>query len=290
MSRQLLYQPLHQAEDLLPAPAQAGGFKALPATEKFSRKVSAVIITFNEEDIIARTLSRLDWCDEIIIVDSGSTDRTENICREFGCSFYTRSFKGFGEQKSFGVTRARNEWILCLDADELVTRQLVNEIRFELDQPEVNYAAFTVPRNLVFMNRVFSHGRESRARITRLFNKNKAHWDGAVVHEKVSVNGNIKHLKNKLLHYSYKDYNHFINKINLYSTLGAKKLLNRGKSQNKIVTVLAIPFNFFKYFIIHRNFMNGYRGFAWSVFNTVYHFLKYLKLADLKRKEKIKQN
>jgi hypothetical protein len=104
------------------------------------------------------------------------------------------------------------------------------------------------------------------------------------------VNGTVKQLKNKLLHYSYKDYNHFINKINLYSTLGAKKLLNRGKTQNRLVTVLAIPFNFFRYYIIHRNFLNGYRGFAWSVFNTVYHFLKYLKLAELKRKEKIKQN
>lgn len=248
-------------------------------------KVSAVIITYNEETIITETLSRLWWCDEIIIIDSGSTDNTAIICNDYGCKVFTRTFKGFGEQKKYGVSKAENDWILCIDSDEILTDGLVDEIKKELSQPEINYAGFSVPRNLVFMNKIFRFGKESRSSVVRLFNKKNGNWDGAVVHERVDLNGKVKELKNKILHYSYNDYSQFISKINLYSSLGAKKLLNKRSKKSKLIVALGIPFNFFKYYFIDCNFLNGYRGFAWAVFNSFYHFVKYLKLTELKEQD-----
>lgn len=245
--------------------------------------VSAVIITLNEEAIIAETISKLWWCDEIIIVDSGSTDRTVAICEQHGCSVFLRTFNGFGEQKNYGVSKAKNDWILCIDADEILSEPLIDEIRAELSSPHIQYAAFTMPRNLVFMNKIFEHGKESGSSLIRLFNKTKGGWDGAVVHEKVSVEGAVKTLKNKILHYSYHDYSQFVHKINLYSSLGAKKLVEKKSTKGKALVTLAIPFNFFKYYVVDRNFLNGYRGFVWAVFNTFYHFVKYLKLEELKK-------
>ncbi|MFL5810295.1 MAG: hypothetical protein ACJ749_12290, partial [Flavisolibacter sp.] len=114
--------------------------------------------------------------------------------------------------------------------------------------------------------------------------KTKAAWDQSVVHESVIVEGPVKKLENKILHYSYTGYTQFLNKINLYSTLGAKKLLNKKSTKSKPLVVLSMPFNFFKYYFIDRNFLNGYRGFAWAVLNTSYHFIKYLKLEELRNK------
>jgi len=246
--------------------------------------VSAVIITLNEEAIIERTLAGLWWCDEIIIIDSGSTDRTVELCKQQGCSVFFHSFTGFGQQKNYGVAKAKNNWILCIDADEILSEKLIAEIRHELNTTEIRYAAFTIPRNLVFMKKAFKHGKESGSSLIRLFDKSKGGWDGAIVHEKVFVDGAVKHLKNKILHYSYNSYGQCFSKINLYSSLGAVKLLEKKSGKAKALVVLAIPFNFFKYYFIDRNFLNGYRGFVWAVFNTFYHFLKYLKLDELKRR------
>jgi glycosyltransferase involved in cell wall biosynthesis len=273
---------LLQLQDLRIDPKEALAF---PYQEVKEIKLSAVIISYNEEAIIGETLSRLWWCDEIIVIDSGSTDHTVQICEEHGCKVFFRAFKGFGEQKNYGVSKAKNDWVLCIDADEVLTEPLIDEIRNELSCHHEHYAAFSIPRNLVFMNRTFNYGKETNSCVTRLFNRTKGSWDNSVVHESVIVDGTTKKLQHKILHYSYSGYSQFINKINLYSSLGAKKLLHKKSTKSRTLVVLSIPFNFFKYYIIDRNFLNGYRGFAWSVLNTCYHFIKYLKLEELRNKE-----
>lgn len=246
-------------------------------------KVSAVIITYNEEQIIGKTLSKLWWCEEIVIIDSGSTDRTVEICQQYDCIIYTRSFEGYGEQKKYGVAKAKNDWILCVDADEVLSESLINEIEFELSKRDILYSGFAIPRTLVYMNKEFRYGKEARSSIIRLFNKKKGNWDGSLVHEKVVLVGEIKQLSQKILHYSYYSYTQHLQKINLYSSLGAQKLLKRRSTKNKLIVAFAIPFNFFKYYFIDGNFLNGFHGFAWSVFNAFYHFLKYAKLYELNR-------
>ncbi|GAC1420356.1 MAG: glycosyltransferase family 2 protein [Flavisolibacter sp.] len=244
--------------------------------------VSAVLITLNEESIIEQTLSKLWWCDEIIIIDSGSTDRTVEICKQFGCSLIIRAFTGFGDQKRFGISKASNDWVLCIDADEILSDSLIREIRAEISPKSIEFAGFAFPRNLVFMGQVFKYGKEAHAPIIRLFNKKTGDWDGACVHEKLVLQGPVKTLKHKILHYSYQDYNQFLCKINLYSSLGASKLQLIKSRKNKFIVALGLPFNFIKYYLIDRNFLNGYRGFAWAVLNTMYHFVKYLKLTEIK--------
>ncbi len=246
-------------------------------------KVSAVIITFNEENIIGQTLSKLWWCDEIIIVDSGSTDKTIEICQQFGCDIFSHSFEGYGEQKKYGVSKAKNDWILCIDADEVLTEPLIEEIIAELSKSEIAFSGFTIPLRLVYMNNPFRYGKEADAPSIRLFNKQNGNWDGALVHEKVILDGKLGKLSHKILHYSYHSYTQHLQKINLYSSLGAKKLLLKKKPKNKFIIILGLPFNFLRYYILDRNFLNGFHGFTWSVFNAFYHFLKYTKLLEHKR-------
>jgi glycosyltransferase involved in cell wall biosynthesis len=249
-------------------------------------KVSAVIITFNEENIIKQTLSKLWWCDEIIIIDSGSTDKTVEICHQFGCDVFTHSFIGYGEQKKYGVSKAKNDWILCIDADEVLTEPLIEEIITELSKSEIGFSGYAIPRTLVYMNKPFRYGKEASTPIIRLFNRLKGNWDGALVHEKVILDGKLGKLSHKILHYSYYSYTQHMQKINMYSSLGAKKMLQKKKSKNKFIITLGIPFNFFKYYVLDRNFLNGFHGFAWSAFNAFYHFLKYAKHMEQKNNSK----
>ena len=250
------------------------------------QKVSAVIITYNEAGIIEQTLSKLEWCDEVIVIDSGSTDDTLAICKEYGCSIFYRPFNGFGEQKKFGVTKTKNDWILFIDADELLSEALIEEIHSELNKKEIKFAGFEISLNLVFMNKVFEYGKETNCHRIRLFNKNAGNWDDSVVHEKINLNGAVKRLENKILHYSYTSYSQFLKKIDLYSGLSAKKMLSKKHNKNKALIALSIPFNFFKYYLVDRNFLNGYQGFAWAVLNSIYHFVKYLKVEELRRNTK----
>ncbi len=230
--------------------------------------------------IIGETLSRLWWCDEIIIVDSNSTDRTVEVCQEHGCTIYSQMIDGFGKQKLFGVSKAKNDWILCIDADELLSEPLIEEIQEHLNGKELP-AAFEIPLNLVFMNKVFRYGKETNSFKIRLFNKNKGNWNGAVVHESVMVQGPIVTLRNKIFHYSYNSYSQFLKKIDLYSSLSAKKMSGKKAGKNKLIIVLGIPFNFCKYYFLDRNFLNGYKGFSWALLNSLYHFIKYLKFDEL---------
>lgn len=246
-------------------------------------KVSAVIITYNEENIIEQTLSKLWWCDEILIIDSGSTDKTVEICRQFGCDILTRTFEGYGEQKIYGVTKAKNDWILCIDADEVLSEALIKEIHNELNKSEIVFSGFAIPRTLVYMNEPFRYGKEANAPIIRLFNRKSGGWDGALVHEKVVLSGEVGKLSNIILHYSYFSYAQHLHKINEYSSLGATKLLQKGKYKNKYIVALCIPFNFFKYYVLDRNFLNGFNGFAWSLLSAFSHFLKYAKLVELRK-------
>jgi glycosyltransferase involved in cell wall biosynthesis len=248
-------------------------------------KISAVIITWNEEKIIRKTLSRLSWCDEIIIVDSHSTDKTVAICKEFGCDVYTRTFDGYGSQKQFAIARATNDWVLCLDADEIPTEELVQEIRSI--RPDTAYAGFSFPMNLVFLDKEFRHGKESGRYFTRLFNRQKGGVTCDRVHESFKVEGQVKKLEHTILHYSYTSIHQCIEKLNRYSALSAEIAYGKGKRKSALAVFMGLPFNFFKYYLLERNCLNGMKGFYWSVFSAYYHFMKYVKLNELNQRRTI---
>jgi glycosyltransferase involved in cell wall biosynthesis len=248
-------------------------------------KVSAVLITYNEEKNIRRTLTPLHWCDEIIIVDSFSTDNTVSICKEFGCKIFYQKFDGYGRQKRFAVSKASNDWVLCIDADEVLTTDLVQEISDNIS-PTTEYAGFAFPMNMVFLNKEFLHGKESGRYYVRLFNKQKGNFTDDKIHEGISLKGSVKRLHHIIRHYSYTSLHQYMEKFNRYSTYSAEVAFDKGKNKSFLEIVLALPFNFVKYYFLDLNFLNGIKGFYWSALSTYYYFVKYVKLKELYRAHK----
>jgi len=242
--------------------------------------VSAVIITHNESQNIRRPLSRLYWCDEIVVLDSYSTDETVAICREFGCRIYFRAFDGYGAQKRHAVALAKNDWILCIDADEVLSEELVGEIIREMKYgPRCD--AYSLPMNLVFLGREFRYGKESQRYFLRLFNRQSGSFNQALVHEKLELDGKTGRLREKMLHYSYANLRQWNEKCDRYSSLSAREAVKRGKKKSILAVLSALPYYFFRYYFIDRNFLNGLEGFYWSILSAQYHFLKYVKIREL---------
>jgi glycosyltransferase involved in cell wall biosynthesis len=254
-------------------------------TPKPKYPVSAVMITYNEAINLPRTISQLSWCDEIIVVDSYSTDGTERIARDMHCKLIQRVFESYSEQKSFAIAQAKNDWVLCLDADEYLTSELVAEIKQEIKQPE-NIQAFAFPSNLVFRKQRFRFGRESRRLVVKLFNRKTCYMSNDRVHEKIIVKGRIENLEGRLLHYSYRDITQFFVKFERYTEWGAEKYFLKGKRKSVALILISLPYYFLRYYLADRNFLNGMNGFYWSALMSFYHFVKYVKSEDLVQSDK----
>jgi glycosyltransferase involved in cell wall biosynthesis len=243
-----------------------------------SKKISAVLITYNEADNILKTLESLQWCDEIIVVDSFSNDKTWDICEEYGCKVYERKFDGFGTQKQFAVAQTKNDWVINLDGDEVLTPTLINEIQEAMKSPAAS--GYLIHRTFVFMSKVFKYGKESRTSYLRLFDKTTGNFNDNKIHETIELKGPVIKLKGTMLHYSYKNLYHYFDKFNKYTSAGAEAAFQKGKKKSALLIVITVPFNFIKYYFIDGNVLNGFAGFCWSMLSTFYHFIKYLKTRE----------
>ncbi|MCC6818543.1 MAG: glycosyltransferase family 2 protein [Bacteroidia bacterium] len=239
-------------------------------------RVSAVIIAKNEAENLQKSLPKLGWCDEIIVVDDYSTDNTEAVSLSFGCKVFKRKFDGFGTQKRFGISHASHDWILNIDADEILSNELIQEIQSIIE--DIDIQAYEIPIRHVFLGKIFKYGKESAYFHLRLFNRQFGNFNEATVHEKVIIDGKTARLKHNILHYSYKDLHHYFDKFNRYTEIGAEKLKQQGKKRSLLVCIGSFPIYFIKHYFIYRNFMNGWQGFLWSYLNAWYHTVKYLKL------------
>jgi glycosyltransferase involved in cell wall biosynthesis len=245
--------------------------------------VSAVLITRNEAGIIKPTLEALKWCDEIIVVDSGSTDDTLAICHSFGAKCITREFQGFGPQKQYAVSIATHDWVLCLDADEVLSPQLQLDIQNILRKPTAD--GYRLRRTLVFLGTVFKYGRESKEYHLRLFNRTKGNFNYAQVHEKVELAGNIQDIDSVLMHYSYTSIEQYFIKFNEYTSRAAKEISAQRKGRNMAVLALSLPFNFCKHYFVYGNCLNGAAGWVWSIFSAFYPVVKYIKAKEYDTKK-----
>ena len=191
-------------------------------------RISAVIITRNEEINLARCLESLKWVDEIIVVDSHSVDRTRDIAEHYGAKFLLIDWPGFGPAKQHGVDAATNEWVLSIDADEEVSQPLRDEIKEVIDSSEA-CDGYEMPRKTNFLGRWINHSNWYPDYVLRLFRKSRGGFDNAVVHEKVVVDGSVGRLNSDLLHYSYPSLDTYFEKFNRYTTVGAVEAYKAGR-------------------------------------------------------------
>jgi glycosyltransferase involved in cell wall biosynthesis len=247
-------------------------------------KLSVTIITHNEESNISKCLDAVkEIADEIIVVDSFSTDRTAEICREAGCRVFEKEFEGFGLQKQFAVDHARNNWILSVDADEIISRELRREISGLLQQERIPYSGYSFKVLLCYLGRVvrFS-GSEMNL---RLFDRRVSSFTLVRVHESVIVKGKTGVLKEKMIHYSYRDISHHLDKINFYTTRAAEENIIKGKNYRKIWVALKFPISFITFYFIRGCILDGYPGFMWSLFAAFYGSVKIAKTIEMQAKQ-----
>lgn len=247
-------------------------------------KLSAVIITFNEEKNIARCLDSLsEVADEIVVVDSFSTDQTERICREKKVKFIQNPFEGHIQQKNFALQQASFDYVLSLDADEELGADLKKSI-LEI-KPHMEMDAYTFNRITNYCGQWIKHCGWYPDKKLRILNRHKGQWGGKNPHDKVIMNKpySVQHLKGDLLHYSYHDVNQHIRQIHFFSDIIAREDHIRGKKSNLFKIVFAPWFRFIRIYFIKMGFLEGYYGLVISI-NAAHHkFLNLVKLRELNR-------
>jgi glycosyltransferase involved in cell wall biosynthesis len=245
------------------------------------RRLSAVVITHNEERDVGRTLDALAFADEIVVVDSHSTDRTVEVCTARGARVVSHPFRGFGPQKRFAVGLAAHDWVLCVDADEVVTPELAQAIRALLaGEAEPACGAYRVAFRSVFMGRPMVHG--ARETHVRLFDRRRAGWDDAPVHESVVVQGEVGTLPGLVLHETARDVSEAIHKLDHYTTRAADE--RRGRPTRGAAALLfSGAYHFFRHYVLRRQFLNGVPGFTWSMLIAVGSVVKHVKAQELAR-------
>lgn len=250
--------------------------------------VSAIVVCFNEERNIGPCLESLRWCDEIVVVDSFSTDRTVEICRQYTDRVIQRPWPGYREQKAFAHSQATKEWVLLVDADERVSPELKNEIQEALNLGGDGYAAFAVPRLVFYLGRWWRRGGWYPDYDVRLFRRDRATWGGSDPHEKILVDGKVRRVRHPLYHFSYRDIADHMERINKFTSISSKELA-QGRQRWRLVDALLRPaFRFFRCYFWQRGFLEGFAGFYVAVTAAVYVFLKYAKLWELELEEKEK--
>lgn len=244
------------------------------------KKLSAVIITYNEARNIKRCILSLQGvADEVVVVDSFSTDATPSICKGLGVQFHQREWKGYSKQKNFGNGLASHPWILSIDADEALSENLQRAI---LSAKQDNgHFIYTFPRITNYCGKWIRHSGWYPDIKLRMFNRDEDNWQGEV-HEKPTADmKKAKHLKGDLLHYSYDSLSDHVQRTDRYSTLGAKELYQRGRNASFTKLLINPWFKFVRMFLLQRGFLDGTAGFHIALITAFGTYLKYAKLRAL---------
>jgi glycosyltransferase involved in cell wall biosynthesis len=245
-------------------------------------KISVTIITKDEEKNISECLKSVSWADEIIVVDSESTDRTVELAKQFTDKIFIRKWEGYVPQKRYALSLAANEWVLSLDADERITPELKEEI---LNLSPGDFSGFKIRRKNFLMNKeITSCGWEKDYQL-RLFKKNEANLNDRLVHEKFVVEGKVGTLKNPMLHYTFTSFEEYLNKINSYTSLKAQELFQKKKRVGAWTIFSHTVSAFFAFFIIRRGFKDGVYGLIISILHSVSTMMNYIKLWELQNRK-----
>lgn len=246
-------------------------------------KLSVFILTFNEKDKITDCLESVKWADEIVVMDSFSTDGTVEICKKYTDRIVQSKFEGFGKLRNDALAACANDWILSIDADERCTEELKNEVLALLEKgPDAD--AYHVPRKSHFMGKWIKHcGWYPDYRQPQFFNKKKMKYTMQLVHETFELDGRLSYLKGHALQFPFLNLEAYLRKMERYSSLRAEEMLKAGKKfrlHNVIINPLAM---FFRMYIAKLGFLDGVTGLILSLLYANYTLIKYVKLWELKK-------
>ncbi|MCU1237989.1 MAG: glycosyl transferase, family 2 [Candidatus Solibacter sp.] len=243
-------------------------------------KITATIITQDEERNIARAIESLRCCDEILILDSGSTDRTVELAANLGARIVEAGWRGYAGQKNAAAEQASHDWILSLDADEALSEGLEAEI-WNLKKSGPRYDAYTMPRLAQYLGRWIYHSGWYPDRKVRLYDRRKAKWVGDFVHESVKAQGSVGHLESNILHFTCESLSEHLRTLDRYTTLAAQEL-----AANKVPVplwslIFDPPWTFVRAYVFQRGFLDGLEGLIISYMAAFYTFLKYSKARNM---------
>ena len=246
-------------------------------------KVTVTVITRDEASNVAAALKSVSWADEIVVVDSGSTDGTVAIARQHASRVEVRDWPGYSAQKNYAADIASNDWILSLDADERVTPELADEIRHTL-QSEPAAHGYRIPRVTWYLGRWIRSTDWYPDYQLRLYNRRAGKWNGRRVHESVELQGAPGVLRHELQHYAYRDISHHLATIDRYTTLAAEQWLAEGRRTSGLEMLVHPRLAFLRNYLLRGGFKDGAAGLLVSRLNAYYVFLKFAKLWELQQR------
>ena len=243
-------------------------------------RLSVIIIAKNESENIADCIRSANFADEVVVLDSGSSDNTNAIARKLGAKVFNKPWKGYGQHKNLAIQLAKHEWIFSLDADERITPALKKEIIKTINQSHLN--VYDVPRRSLFVSRFINYSGWQPDRTKRLFKKGSARFSEHQVHEHLITQHEIGHLTEPLIHYSYRDFETVLKKINVYSSLGASDLKNRGKKGSLKKALFHAFWAFIRTYFLRLGFLDGREGLMLAISIAEGTYYRYIKLMYLK--------
>ena len=245
-------------------------------------KLTVTVITHNESSHIASALASVAWADEIVVIDSHSSDDTASIARQHGARVETRDWPGYGAQKNHAAERASHDWILSLDADERITPALGEEIRALLQRgPEAQ--AYRVRRVSQYLQRWVRSTDWYPDWQRRLYDRRHARWNVRRVHESLEIDGRLEDLRGEMLHHPYETISEHLATIDRYTTLAAEEWANQGRRATAWQAFVHPRLAFLRNYVLRRGFRDGQVGLLVSLLNSYYVFLKYAKLIERQR-------
>lgn len=245
-------------------------------------KITAIIPTFNEEIHIEEAIKSVNFADEIIVIDSYSTDNTVLLAKKYKVNLIQRVFDDFSSQKNYAIDKASNDWIYVLDADERVTNDLRDEILLAIENPK-ELVGFYVYRTFYFIGRKIKYSGWQRDKVVRLFNRKFCRYNGKLVHETIAAEGKLGFFKTKLEHYSYRGFDHYITKLNQYAWLQAKQLNQKGRRVTLYHVFVKPSARFVIHYFIRLGFLDGFPGFVIAATQSYGVLTRYIKLWLLRR-------
>lgn len=238
------------------------------------KKTAVLILTYNEEKNIADCIKSAAFADEVVVVDSASTDKTCEIAKQLGAKVCVHPMNGFAEQRNFALEQTEADWVFYLDADERLTPQAAEEIqRLTTEEP----SAYEIKRINIIFGQMMRHGEHAPDYSLRLYPRQAIRWEGKI-HEQAIVSLPIKKMKSVMHHHTYTDWNRYFIKFNQYTTLMAEKMHERGKKAYVSDLVFRPWYAFFRFYILKFGFLDGKMGLVFAIFHGFYTFSKYVKL------------